>query len=256
MQEKTIDYFIQENLKSRPYFYSFIRPQEAMLFEKYKRYCKKSILDFGCGDGFFAETIFGKNTIDIGLDVPTSRMKVAQKNNVYKKIISYEGTYIPLESSSIQSIISNCVFEHIPHIEMSLVEMSRILKPGGHLITSVMCSTWSENLSGRKFLGLPYVQWFNRMQEHNSLLSKKQWDKLFKGKGFDIVASDDYLFEQASKMIEINHFLSLPSLILHTFTGRWTYGSVPNKSEIKKIRELIGSDKKNPSACFYVLKKR
>jgi len=227
-----------------------------MLFEKYKLYCKKSILDFGCGDGFFAETIFGKNTIDIGLDVPTSRMKVAQKNNVYKKTISYEGTCIPLESSSIQSIISNCVFEHIPHIETSLVEMNRILKPGGYLITSVMCSTWSENLRGRKFLGLPYVQWFNRMQEHNSLLSKKQWNKLFEGTGFDIVASEDYLYEQASKMVEINHFLSLPSLILHAFTGRWTYGSVPNKSEVKKIRELIGSDKKNPSACFYVLKKR
>ncbi len=256
MQVKTLDYFIQENLKSRPYFFSFIRPQEAVLFEKYKRYCKKIILDFGCGDGFFAETIFGKNTIDIGLDVPSSRMEMARKNNVYKKIISYEGIYIPLESSSVHSIISNCVFEHIPHIEMSLVEMNRILKPGGHLITSVMCSTWSENLNGKKFLGLPYVRWFNKMQEHNSLLSKKQWMELFEKNGFEIVKDEDYLYERASKMVEINHFLSLPSLILHALTGKWTFGSPHSKVEMKSIHTLIGSDKKNPSACFFVLRKK
>lgn len=255
MQKKTLDYFIRENLKSRPYFFSFIRPQEAVLFEKYKRYCKKIILDFGCGDGFFAGTIFGKKIIDIGLDVPSSRMNIARKNNVYKNIISYGGTNIPLESSSVNSIISNCVFEHIPHIETSLAEMNRVLKSGGCLITSVMCSTWSENLAGRKFLGLPYVNWFNKMQEHNSLFSKKQWSELFGKCGFEIIKSEDYLYEQASKMTEIHHFLSFSSLLLHTITGKWTFGFAPRKIEVKKIRTLIETDKKNPSACFFVLKK-
>lgn len=256
MAKKTLDYFIRKNLQYRPYFFSFIRPQEAYLFEKYKQYCKGAILDFGCGDGFFAECIFGKRTIDIGLDVPTSRMKTAKKNNVYKKVVVYDGLLIPLRKTSVRTIISNCVFEHIPRIEKSLQEMERILKPGGHLITSVMCSTWSGNLFGRKMMGLPYVNWFNKMQEHNSLYSKKQWITLFKKCGFDIVEQEDYLYEIASKKTELSHFSSWYSLLLYKVTGKWTFGFRPSEHEVKKIKHLIEQDKKNPSACFFVLKKR
>lgn len=255
MLKKTLDYFIAKNLKERPYFFSFIRSQEAMLFEKYIHYCKKVILDFGCGDGFFAESIFGKRAIDIGLDVPSSRMNIAKKNNVYKKIISYDGALIPLKTSSIDTVISNCVFEHIPHIDTSLTEMQRILKPGGHLITSVMCSSWNTNLGGGNLFGPRYIKWFNKIQEHNSLCSKKQWIELLNKSGFEIVESEDYLYENASKKVEIYHFLSLYSLLLYKITGNWTFGFTPRKTEVKAILNLIESDKKNPSACFFVLKK-
>lgn len=255
MSKKTLEYFVAKNLKDRPYFFSYIRSQEAMLFEKYMHYCKKVVLDFGCGDGFFAESIFGKRTIDIGLDVPSSRMNLAKNNNVYKKIISYDGTLIPLKSSSVNTVISNCVFEHIPHIDTSLTEMHRILKPGGYLITSVMCSSWNKNLAGNKLFGSRYVNWFNKIQEHNSLHSKKRWIELFNICGFEIVQSEDYLYEKASKKVEIYHFLSLYSLLLYKITGNWTFGFTPRKNEVKTILNLIESDKKNPSACFFVLKK-
>lgn len=256
MAKKTLEYFIKKNLQYRPYFFSFIRPQEAFLFEKYKQYCKGTILDFGCGDGFFSECIFGKRTINIGLDVITSRMKTAEKDKIYKKTVVYDGVHIPFKKSSVQSIISNCVFEHIPHIEKSLSEMNRILKPGGHLITSVMCNTWSRNLFGKKMIGSLYVNWFNKMQEHNALYSKKQWVSLFKKNGFDIIESEDYLYEIASQKTELAHFSSLYSLFLYKLTGKWTFGLSPSQHEVKKIRDLIEGDKKNPSACFFVLRKR
>lgn len=255
MAKKTLDYFIYKNLKERPYFFSFIRSQEAALFEKYKRYCRNIILDFGCGDGFFAESIFGKKTIDIGLDVPSSRMNIAKKNNIYKKVIPYDGVTIPLKPSSIDTIVSNCVFEHIPHIDTSLAEMHRILKPGGHLITSVMCASWNANLVGGKLFGPQYIKWFNKIQEHNSLYSKGGWMELFDKNGFEIVGSEDYLYEKAAKKVEIYHFLSFYSLILYKLTGNWTFGFTPRETEIIAIRDSIETDKKNPSACFFVLKK-
>lgn len=256
MAKKTLEYFIRKNLQYRPYFFSFIRPQEAFLFEKYKQYCKGVILDFGCGDGFFAESIFGKRTIDIGLDVVTSRMKTAEKNNVYKKTIVYDGVHIPCKKSSVHTIISNCVFEHIPHIKESLQEMNRILKPNGHLITSVMCNTWNGNLFGKKMMGHRYVDWFNRMQEHHALYSKRQWIALFEKCGFDVVVSQDYLYEIASKRTELAHFSSLYSLFLYRLTGRWTFGLQPSQKEVEKIQDIILGDTKNPSACFFVLEKR
>lgn len=255
MQRKTLDYFIGRNLQYRPRFFAYIRSQEAYLFTKYANHLKHRILDFGCGDGFFAETVFGKGTIDIGLDVATSRMKQATARALYKKTVEYDGVQIPFASSTIGSIISNCVFEHIPHIEKSVTEMFRVLRPGGHLLTSVMCASWNKNLSGKRIGGNAYVSWFNSVQEHHSLLSKQKWAALFKKVGFSIRASDDYLFERASIETERHHFLSLPSLVRYRLTGKWTSGKPASPYEIRTIQSLIESDKKNPSACFFVLKK-
>jgi ubiquinone/menaquinone biosynthesis C-methylase UbiE len=255
MLKKTLEYFIGRNLQYRPRFFAYIRSQEAFLFTHYAHHLKHRILDFGCGDGFFAETVFGKGAIDIGLDVPTSRMKQAISRAVYKKTVEYDGVRIPFASSSIGSIVSNCVFEHIPHIEKSIAEMYRVLRPGGHLLTSVMCTTWNKNLSGKKWGGNAYVSWFNSVQEHNCLLSKQKWSALFKKSGFSLVASDDYLFERASVETERYHFLSISSLMRYRLTGKWTSGKPASAEEIRTIASLIQSDNKNPSACFFVLKK-
>lgn len=255
MQQKTLEYFIGRNLQYRPRFFAYIRPQEGFLFAKYAHHLKHRILDFGCGDGFFAETVFGKGAIDIGLDVPTSRMKQAVEKAIYKKTVTYDGVRIPFHSSTIGSIVSNCVFEHIPHIEKSIAEMFRVLRPGGHLLTSVMCSTWNRNLAGKKWGGTAYISWFNSVQEHHSLLSKQKWSALFKKCGFIISAADDYLFERASVETERYHFLSLLSLVRYRLTGKWTSGKPATSEEIRVIQSLIVSDTKNPSACFFVLKK-
>lgn len=256
MQNKNLEYFIEKNLQFRPRFFAYIRSQEGLLFTKYAQFIKSKSLDFGCGDGFFAETVFGRKTIDIGLDVPSSRMQIAERNSVYKRIIAYNGSKIPLRPSSLKTVVSNCVFEHIPHIEKSVQEIYSVLRPGGYLLTSVMCSPWSTNLSGAKWGGLAYVKWFNQIQEHNALYSKKQWISLFRKSGFSIEVSEDYLFKKASQKTEIFHYLSVPSLLLYKLTGKWTLGIKPHHKEINEIRDIILSDKHHPSACFFVLKKK
>lgn len=256
MQNKNLEYFIEKNLQFRPRFFAYIRSQEGLLFTKYAQFIKSKSLDFGCGDGFFAETVFGRKTIDIGLDVPSSRMQIAKKNQVYKQMITYNGNEIPLHPSSVKTVVSNCVFEHIPHIEQSLKEIHRILSPNGYVLTSVMCSSWSANLFGGQWGGSAYVNWFNRVQDHNALYSKKKWTTVFKKSGFSIVAVDDYLYKNTSQMTELYHYLSLPSLILYKLTGKWTLGIRPSTKDIVRIEKLIQSDKQNPSACFFVLKKK
>ena len=119
-------------------FHSFIRPQEAMLFQKYLRYIKPPVLDFGCGDGFFAETVFGKGKIDVGLDLLNSRANEAESKKIYKKISYYDGSTIPYPTHYFQTVISNCVLEHIIEINKSLNEIHRVLKPNGYFLTTVM----------------------------------------------------------------------------------------------------------------------
>lgn len=111
---KKIDFFIKKYLENRPMFLAIIRSQEAMFFQKYKRFIKSKVLDFGCGDGFFAEVVFGKGKIDIGLDLENSRAKTAEKNKIYKKVIYYDGQKIPFKDNYFQTVVSNCVFRTYP----------------------------------------------------------------------------------------------------------------------------------------------
>jgi SAM-dependent methyltransferase len=253
---RTHRYFIQKYLESRPDFFSFIRSQEAFLFSTNLPMMKKPILDFGSGDGFFASTIFNKRGIDVGLDVLSSRINESPQTNIYKKLTIYDGITIPYKGGTFGTIISNCVFEHVPQIEKSVQEIYRITKKGGYLMTTVMCSSWSNNLLGGKIFGNIYVDWFNRMQHHDSLLSKKEWAALFKKAGYDVVESVDYLFEKAAQKTEVYHFLSIFSLITYLLFKKWKLFSHVTERKISEVENIIKNDKKNPSACFFVLRKK
>lgn len=252
---KKITSFIEIYLKERPTFYAYLRPQEALLFYERIKRMKGPILDFGCGDGFFASVIFKKKYVDVGLDIASSRIKESVQTNRYKRLEVYDGATIPFAARTFGTIISNCVFEHVPHIEKSVQEMYRVTKKNGILMTSVMCSSWSNNLLGRKILGKKYINWFNRIQHHDSLFSKNEWTSLFKKCGFEIVESIDYLYERAAQKIEIYHYLSFPSLLTYFLFKRWNIFPFISQTKVKEIETLFKIDDTNPSACFFVLKK-
>ncbi|MFH0773396.1 MAG: class I SAM-dependent methyltransferase [bacterium] len=251
----TITSIIKRYLRERPYFYAYLRPQEALLFYERINKMRGPILDFGCGDGFFASTFYRKKFIDVGIDLPSSRIGESLKTQVYIQITKYDGHVIPFASKTFGTIVSNCVFEHVPHIAKSMREMYRVTKNDGLIMTTVMCTSWSNNLFGGKIFGKKYVNWFNKMQHHDSLLSKKEWIYLFSNAGFDVVESVDYLYEKAAHKIELHHFLSVFSLFTYILFKKWRVFPFVLQGEINEIKKLIAEDKRNPSACFFVLKK-
>src|SRR3989339_1936064 len=120
---KNKDYFIRKYLENRPMFLAIIRSQEAVLFQKHNYVIKGKVLDFGCGDGFFTEIVFGKGKIDVGLDLKNSRALRADENKTYKKVVYYDGKKIPFPDKYFSTVISNCVLEHIPNLKQSLSEI-------------------------------------------------------------------------------------------------------------------------------------
>lgn len=253
---KRIDYFIQKYLENRPMFHAFIRPQEAMLFQKYQRLIKSPTLDFGCGDGFFAKVVFGKGKIDVGLDLTNSRASEAEKEKIYKKVVYYEGTTIPYPNNSFQTIISNCVLEHIPNLDQFLNEINRVLKPRGYFLTSVMTDKWEDYLLGEKIFGKFYKKLLRKIQQHHNLLTMKQWNNQFNKGGFQITKSIGYFSQNAAKHNELFHYLSLPSLLSYKLFNRWVIFpqlSLIRKIYLKKITSLKNHD--SFAACFYLLRK-
>lgn len=255
-----IEYFIKKYLENRPMFMAIIRSQEAMLFQKYNKLIKSKVLDFGCGDGFFAGLIFGKNKINIGLDLfDNNRVEEAKKEKVYKKITLYDGNTIPYPDNSFNTIISNCVLEHIPNLEYSLKETYRILKPGGYFLISVMTDQWEKNLFGSKIFGKIYLNYMKRTQVHHNLFSKEKWQIYFEKTGFKIQSVEGYLYKKSSYYLDLFHYLSIGSLISYKLFNKWILFSIPflNKLKTRLIRKIIINEN-NPdkaSALFFVLKK-
>jgi ubiquinone/menaquinone biosynthesis C-methylase UbiE len=105
----------------------------------------KTILDLGSGNWKIPETL-GKRGFKkvFGLDF-FSEEKLAEYSKKLSvsnaELITYLNDSIPLPDKSVDAVSSLCVFEHIVHVENTLKEMYRILKPGGFII--IECPNWS-----------------------------------------------------------------------------------------------------------------
>jgi len=230
-----INYYVKKYLKNRPAFFAFIRPIEAELFNNNYQFIKSPILDFGCGDGFFAETVFGKGKIDIGLDLSSKkRINEAVIKKTYKKLVFYNGNKIPYPNHYFQTVISNCVLEHIQNIDHSLKEINRILKPKGFFFTSVMTDKWEDYLFGKKIFGSFYQKFMKKKQKHYQLLTVNEWKEKFIQSGFKIEKITSYLDRETVSLIDVFHYLSLPYIVSNKFSFLY-----PPSFFIKKIETLI-----------------
>lgn len=229
--------FLNIYLRSRPLFLSLIRAKEAELYQPYLP-LQTPVLDVGCGDGFFAKIALcskrvnrrvrpwrysrsDPGQIDVGLDMPNSRIKEAKKAGIYKKLVTYDGQSFPFKDHSFATVVSNSVLEHVPNLEEVVAEIHRVLKPGGIFLTTVMTNKWEEYLFGRKILGSWYVRWMKGKQQHINLLSANDWKKRFEKHHFTISNGHPYLDSRASAFIDFAHYLSLPNLVSYTLFKRW-----------------------------------
>jgi SAM-dependent methyltransferase len=103
------------------------------------------ILDLGSGNWKIPDTLARRGFKKVfGLDY-FSEIKLAEYSKMLSvsnaELITYKDDLIPLPDSSVDVVSSLCVFEHIVHVEKTLCEIDRILKPGGFVI--IECPNWS-----------------------------------------------------------------------------------------------------------------
>jgi SAM-dependent methyltransferase len=223
---KSDDVFTR-HLARVPVHRALIRALEHQLF------CQEEaahpLLDIGCGDGYFASLVFPEG-IDCGVDVGLSIVAEARANASYRYLAAADGCRLPFPDESFQSVVSNCVIEHIADIDAVVQEVARVLKPQGRFVFSVPNHLFSEQLftssllrkAGMLGLAHRFETWWNRNAAHKHLDSPEVWQERLARYGLAIRRQAYYMSPAATKAFELAHYYAVPSALVHAFVGRWS----------------------------------
>lgn len=91
------------------------------------------VLDVGCSGGYFIEGIAPFFSTALGFDIDinalTSANNIKHESNLF--YVGADSMNIPLPDSSVDLIICNHVYEHVPNADELFSEIYRVLKKGG-----------------------------------------------------------------------------------------------------------------------------
>ena len=92
-------------------------------------------IDIGCSIGFFAQALTPYFKTVFGLDIDVNALSEAQKlpgNDVDNlAFLTGDSLNLPFADNSIDLILCNHTYEHVPDAEILFSEIQRVLKPGG-----------------------------------------------------------------------------------------------------------------------------
>ncbi|HQI76480.1 MAG TPA: class I SAM-dependent methyltransferase [Candidatus Latescibacteria bacterium] len=117
------------------------------------------VLDYGCGAGEIVKLLRARNIEAFGCDVYydaadySNTMDPALFGTLLRKM---EDGRIPFADSAFDFVINNQVMEHVENLDAVLAEISRVLKPGGFVLSLFPDKrVWREGHSG-----IPFFHWF------------------------------------------------------------------------------------------------
>jgi SAM-dependent methyltransferase len=217
---------LRAHLREMPFHRVIMRSIEARILSEIP--FPRPVLDIGCGDGHFGSVLFPDGA-DAGLDPGMADLAEARSRGIYRLLVAADSGEMPFPSASFGSVVSNCVFEHIPDVERTVLEIARVLRPGGVFACTVIGERFSEFLTDARAwrrLGLEgarraYLDWFNRKSIHFHFDPPRRWAERFESAGLSVGRWRYYLSPRAARAFHRSHYASLPHLVARKLTGRW-----------------------------------
>jgi ubiquinone/menaquinone biosynthesis C-methylase UbiE len=138
------------------------------------------VLDLGSGGGvdvFRASKLVGESGRVIGLDATPEmvfRARETAKKYGYRNVEFRLGEieHMPIEESSVDLVISNCVLNLVPNKALAFKEIYRVLRPGGRLAISDMVATGEKITKIKPEEWAACIQGAVSMEEYKTTLEK------------------------------------------------------------------------------------
>src|SRR5690349_11847714 len=133
--------------------------------------------------------------VDAGVDPAASEVRQAARRGTYHSVAVPSGATLPFPDAAFASVMSNCVLEHIPPLDETLAEISRVLRPGGMFVTTVPSPNFARYLLGATLpralglrrLGAAYGRFFNQISRHYHTDSLDVWRERLAAHGLELV---------------------------------------------------------------------
>jgi len=162
------------------------RAIELALLRQRMHYFQGEILDLGCGDGSFIRLLLGDQPTQ-GVDINKETLAKAAKLNPQSRVQKADVRELPFEEGRFDVVFSNCVLEHIPHLEKCIDEVGRVLKPGGVFIFTVPSDA------------MKHMDDINQRLEMINFFSTAEWRDCLGKRGMMIEEATGYLGSKAFK---------------------------------------------------------
>lgn len=128
-----------EDYASSQEFSAFAEANRTIVKNRFPRFHGETVLDLGCGPGWYTEYFRSCGTSVIGCD--GSEAMIAKARDSYPLCrfdLAVLGESLPYESNSFDLVFCNQVLMDVEKLSETLSETARILKPGGLFYMSVV----------------------------------------------------------------------------------------------------------------------
>lgn len=154
-------------------------------------------LDLGCGDGHLMAIILGHvgQRDLVGLDVDPHETNLAARRNIYCEISTAMGDQMPFLDKQFDFVFSNSVLEHIENIDGALLEVSRVLRPGGRFLFTVPGPDFHKCLKGPRSQKNRehYLRETDARCFHLRYWNATEWSQHLQESGLQVVHQHEYL---------------------------------------------------------------
>ncbi len=253
-----VDDLLWRHLRDLPAFRALLRAVEAHFYADLP--LTHPVLDLGCGDGHFASVAFD-GPLEAGFDPWWEPLTEARKRRAYRLLAQADGARMPYPDGYFATVVSNSVLEHIPQVRPVLVEMARVLQPGGWCyfcvpgpnflpflsIGRALDRLWPRPLCHSPFAirqcairnspGDAYRRFFNRISRHYHCDGTEVWERRLEAVGLRLVRWWPYFPRRALVALEWGHYLGLPSLVCKKLAGRWVLW--PSRTNLWVTERLV-----------------
>ena len=215
---------------------------------------RRPILDVGCGEGVFGSIVFGKNSLDFGLEIEEPLVKAAAASGTYLHTVLGDGTEFPFADGYFATVFSNSVIEHIDGLDPVLAEIARVLEPMGLFIATVPSSTLADGLYfkrrlsslGFSVLAGAYATAVNRKLHHVNLHGADAWRARLSNAGLDLIEAMPYLGVHAVEAWD--------KLSIEYFIRRHLGISMPRHDEL--VRSVISNEGSDPFGALLLVARK
>jgi len=169
------------------------RLEKELVFSLVEIRAGEKILDVGCGTGNYTIEFAKRGADVVGADSSKDMLDFARQKAKEERVKAgfqiADALNLPFTDQSFDLIVSNGLLCFLGEPEKALMEMNRVLKPGGRLIVGVL-NSWSPWALFRRIKGLFKDTIYN--QAH--FMSPPELEDLLKEVGFEVKATKTCLF--------------------------------------------------------------